>query len=267
MKSFIDNITPDQEKVKKIKSLGKHPFKNVPVFHGGFQNMYHFNFDKTCVKLSALKKLEKYIKYVPLNEISPRLSGRSFFTIACVCDIAQSVLSISDLKNTKFSLLAEEYPTLQKFDMIAFANAEVSITLRIRSSDQIIKIGHCEKVVKCSQCETNHSDKCTTFVDIRNGPTCDFHCHQLVMKSADDRPMLKMAQNQMKFQQDFSPLTSPERIPSVFHGPQIKLPDDYLTKYFENHRGSRLTKISKLINPCKDHKIGVGLNEGDIIVL
>lgn len=267
MKSFIDSITPDQDKVKKIKSFSKCPFKSVPVFHGGFQNIYNFNFDKTYVKLGALKKLEKIVKYVPLSELSPRLSGRSFFTIACVCDINRSTLLISDLRNTKYSLLVEDCPTLQQFDMIAIANFEVSITLRIKHSDQLIRIGHCEKITKCSQCDLNPSDKCAIYIDSRNGPHCDFHCHQLVMKSGDDRPMLKMAQTQMKFQQNLSPITSPERISSILQGPHIKLPDDYLSKYFESHKGARLTKISKLICPIKDdHRIGVGLTEGDIIV-
>lgn len=266
MKSFIDDITPDQEKVKKIKLFSKCPFQSVPVFHGGFQNMFHFNFDKTYVKLGALKKLEKIVKYVPLNEISPRLSGRSFFTIACVCDITRSTLQISDLRNTKYSLIVEECPSLQKFDMIALANFEISITLRVRHLDQIIRIGHNEKVTKCSQCSTNPNDKCTIFIDSRNGPHCDFHCQQLVMKSSEDRPMLKMAQTQMKFQ-NYTPISSPDIVPSISKGPQVKLPDDYLTKYFETHRGARISKISKLILPTKeDHKIGVGLSAGDIIV-
>lgn len=266
MMSFIDSITPDQDKAKKIKSFSKCPFKSVPVFHGGFQNMFQFNFDRTYVKLGALKKLEKIVKYVPLSELSPRLSGRSFFTIACVCDITRSAILISDLKNTKYSLIVEECPTLQQFDMIAIANFEISITLRVKHSDQIIRIGHCDKISKCSQCDSNPNDKCTIYVDSRNGPHCDFHCHQLVMKSGDDRPMLKMAQTQLKFQ-NISPFTSPDRTPSMIKGPQVKLPDDYLEKYFETHKGSRISKISKIILPCKeDHKIGVGLSAGDVIV-
>lgn len=266
MSSFIDCITPDPKQAQTNQILKSQPFIRLPIFHGGFQVMYNFNFDSTDIKLDALRKLEKYLKYVPLRDLSPRLSGRLFFTIGCIINITKSTLTLSDLRGFKISVRYEEIPPLHQFDMVAVANCEVSITLGLRSSDQIMRIGHCEQVRKCSKCENNPEEKGILYVDPRNGPYCEYHCHQLVMESGQDRPLLKVAQSDLKFEN--SPFSSPVKAASAYHGPSIKLPDDYIEKYFQTHRGPRAARISKLFQPEKEvHQIGAGFSKGDIIVL
>ena len=272
MSSFIESISQDPKEVYAIRQFISNPFKSIPVFHGGFKHSFHFNFDSTSVKLEKLKKLKKTIRYIPLNEISTRLNTKTFFTIACIGELHHTFAEITDLLHKKFILRCDEgIPShIHQFDMIALANVEIGQSLRIKRKDQIIKIGHNEKVQKCTGYGT--SNNCCDYVDIRNSPHCDFHCKQLAF-NAGDRPMLKLAQTQMKF--DASPETSPKHFGIIANAPSLIIPDDYVEKYLEAHKTGRAARLNKILNNqnAKSNnqtfkpQIAAGFSQGDIILL
>ncbi|OHT10344.1 hypothetical protein TRFO_20488 [Tritrichomonas foetus] len=286
MTSFLQSISQDQDELRAIREFKQNPFKKIPNQNCGFKYMFHFNFDKTYVKLESLKKLQKHIKYIPLKDLSPRLNSRTFFTIGCIYEISRreqnhnslldnpmTILQVCDLHNTKFTIRCDDAPTtLRQFDMIAIANPDISVTLRVKSKEQILRIGHNEKVQHCSQFDPKKygkDEKCGQYIDIRNGPHCDYHAHNLAMQSGAQRPMLKLAQTQMKFDTPAnSPMSSPLHGIGFMHGPSLQLPDNYIQKYLEEHKSGRAAKINKILNSEKPkHQIGAGLTKGDLIIL
>ena len=87
MSSFIDAITRDPEDARMMRALRNNPFRDVAPHIGPAEKIMHFQCDVTYVRPHALRKLKKYVKYVPLGDITPRNCRQAFFTIACVCDI------------------------------------------------------------------------------------------------------------------------------------------------------------------------------------
>jgi hypothetical protein len=119
-------------------------FRCLTVELGGPTTLFNFPLSRTFVRPSALQALEKQITYVPLSEVSQRLSARSYFTIACICDMEGDLFLISDQSSTKRFLDAAGHPILNKFDVVAIANAQVTNRLTTRTAKQIRRIGSCD---------------------------------------------------------------------------------------------------------------------------
>jgi hypothetical protein len=261
MAAFFDAISQDPKDLKMEKLLAKDPFQNIVYHQSGPNKLFKFHCAQVFIAADSLKRLRKYVKFVPLSDISPRLSGKSYFTIACVCETWRDLLFLSDLKTCKRLLSTENCPYLKKYDLVAIANAQVGSSMKILSDKQIIRIGRCENVEKCS-CAGDGSEHCSVFVDSSKRTTCKFHCSELFKKAGNTRMLLK--QN-TKVLID-SPTSSPARPSLSDRKPLIEISAQAVKDYIDNHSGGRAALFQKAMDP-KGPKIGSGLSTGDIVLL
>ena len=260
MSAFLDLISQDPAELRLMKSLSKNPFKNVAHQHGGASTICHFHCDESFIRPDSLRKLKKYVKYIPLAELTPRSSVRSYFTVGCICDIKGNTIYLSDLHACKRILVADYYPVMKKFDVIAVANAEISDKMHTTEQCQIIRIGHNDSVVKCSHYGSDQ--ECSGFVDSRKSPTCDFHCNKMFVDAGNSRPLLKT-----NTRAAVSPMTSPDRVESLNRPALREVPQEFVNEYVAAHAYGRGAKFAKAMDQKKAPVIGAGFAPGDIILL
>jgi hypothetical protein len=263
MSSFLESITPDRHTTEMRRCFAKDPFKDLIPETGGAIEFLGFNLDRTFVKSESLKKLKKHVNYVPFAQISSRVRGSLSFTIACVCDIRGDSLLLSDLRSTTQVLIAENAPPLVQWDVIAIANVEIGKKLRVKEAKQIVRIGECRTVEKCTH--AGDGGQCCVFVDSRNGPTCDYHCRQLFADAGKNRMFLKQNTRVMV---DETPKSSPERFGGVLdREPLAEVPNQYVNEYLENHPHGRAAKFLNALKKKDGPTIGAGFKPGEFIPL
>ena len=257
--SFIDAISRDPAERRMRKALTRCPFQNVAVHRGGAAKMFHFNCDISYVRPESLKKVKKYVKYLPLADLSA--SDHTYFTVACICDIKGDTLYLSDLHSCKRVMIANDHPYLCIFDVIAIANAELDDgKLKTSEGSQIVRIGHNNSVQKCNR--YGEDKQCSGFVDARERPTCDFHCNKAYMEAGNSRALLKQNTNSMRG----IPISSPGL--EVFDRPPLQeIPKEFVNEYMETHAYGRGAKFAKTLDRMNSPVIGAGFSSGDIILL
>lgn len=260
MSAFLDLISQDPKEIRLMRSLNKHPFRNIAQHHGGECKICHFHCDCSYIRPDSLKKLQKYVKYIPLAELSPRSSNRSYFTVGCICDIKGNMIYLSDLHACKRILVADYAPVLNKFDIIAVANAEIDDRMHTTQQSQIIRIGHNDRVEKCSHYGTD--DNCSGFVDTRKSPTCDFHCNQMFVDAGNSRSLLKQ-----NTKAAVTPMSSPDRVESLNRPPLREIPKEFVNEYIETHAYGRGAKFAKALDRKNSPVIASGFSAGDTILL
>jgi hypothetical protein len=262
MTSFIEAISQDPHDIKMTKLLAKNPFQNIVLRRGGAAELFRIQCVEVYVQPNSIKKLRKYVKFVPLKEVSAKMSGRAFFTVGCVCEMQGSAVLISDLKSAQHILIAEKCPILKKCDVIAIANAEVGSSLRTYVASQILCIGRCENVGPCS-CAESRDMRCSAYVDTSVRASCDFHCSELFSKAGASRALLKQNTRLMTD----SPQTSPDRPFSVARKPLVEISAHAIDEYLEYHSNGRAAKFHKALDPKKAPQVGAGFSAGDVIML
>jgi hypothetical protein len=260
MSAFLDAISQNPVEIKLTRALAKNPFRNVIAYEGGATELFKFHCDSIFVKPESLKKLRKYVKFVPFGELSPRLSSRAYFTIACVCKIKGDLLFVSDLRTAKRVLHAPQRPVIRPFDIIGIANAVVGDDLKTTSENQIIRIGRCETVVKCGHSEPD--ERCSIFIDSRNGVSCEYHCTTAFKQAGTSRMLLKQNTRMMTTE---SPASSPDRAGILQRRPLEEVPQPVIDQYLDLHATGRGAKFTKVLRPKEGPKIGAGLAQGDTI--
>jgi hypothetical protein len=263
MSTFLDSITHDSNTASILRAFSKDPFKNLISQSGGPSTLLGFNLNRTFIRPESLKKLQKHVKYVPFGEISGRLTVRTYFTVACICDIRGDSLLLCDLHSAKHILRSESLPPLEKWDVIGIANAEIHKELHVREEKQIVRIGTCTTVDKCTH--AGDGNRCCVFVDTINGPTCDHHCRQLFEEAGMNRAVLK--QN-TRLLVDMSPQSSPEKMGTVIdRTPLPEVSQEYISDYLESHANGRGAKFMKALQQKSGPTIGAGFKPGDVIPL
>lgn len=262
MSSFLNAIAQDSENVLMTRSLSKYPFKNLTHQQGGEAKMYHFNCDVTYVRPESLRKLKKYVKYVPLADVSPRACTRSYFTIACVCEVRGDAIYVSDLHACKKVVHAYNHPPVAPFDIIAIANADVSGRMETKEACQIVRIGKNNSVVRCNH--YGDGGDCSGVVDSRKSPTCDFHCSDMFRRAGENRMLLK--QN-TKIMATGTPESSPDRATILDRPPLRDLPATVVNEYIDSHSYGRGAKFARALEQKSGPVVGTGFSQGDVILL
>jgi hypothetical protein len=240
--------------IKSHVHRSKGHLKDVIRESGGPATLFDFRLDRTCVRPASLKKYGKTNKYIPLAQLSQGCSARSHFTTGCVCEILGDAMLLSDLHSIKRILRARDRPVLNKFDVIAIEDPKTSPELAIDRPEQIVCIGSCGNVTKCTH--SGDDDVCCVYIDSRNGPVCDTHWDQLY-KNAQRARMLGPA--------DSSPGSSPAR-PTV-RQPLAEVPIRFINQYLENQPHGRAAKMMRATSVGEAPKIGSGFAPGDDIPL
>jgi hypothetical protein len=263
MSSFLDAIAQDSHTTAMLRAFATNPFRTVIQQSGGSTALLGFNLDCTFVRPKSLTKLQKHVKYVPFGEISARLTVRTYFTIACICEVGVDSFLVSDLRSAKHVLRAENFPPLNQWDVIAIANAEIRKELYVRDEKQILRIGTCETVTQCTH--AGDGDRCCVFIDSRNGPTCDHHCRQMFVDAGKRRMFLRQNTRVLA---DVTPQTSPERLGTILDQPPLpEVPAEFVSQYLENHANGRGAKFMNALKKKSGPTIAAGFKPGDVITL
>ena len=259
MSAFLEKISNDSEAIRLKKIYGKDPFHKIIARKSGYSEIFGFKCDESYIETNTLKKLKKYVKYYPLNEVSSNLSERHWFTVCCVCEKGNSTLVVSDLHRSMKLVMCKFIGSIKKHDIIAISNSDVGKQIVIKNEDSILRIGHCSEVDKCIRF-SEKSEDCSCYIDKRNGSSCDFHCNQMFLEAGKNRMFLKQTTipyaNQKTQSND-----------SILNQPPLK---EYSEKAVEtyivshpNGRGSKMVLNQRDSAPI----IGKGFTQGDTIVL
>jgi hypothetical protein len=262
MSTFLDAIAQDPVHIRMARELGTNPFRDVIRRTGKSSEIFEFPLDATFVQPESLTKLAKYVKYIPLSELCPRVCAKSYFTVACVCGIQGHLILLSDLRVCKHILHAPKCPPIQQYDVIAIANAGWGSKLEVHEERHIIRIGHNNEVTQCSYAGTD--DLCSGYVDLRKNPMCEHHCRKIFTAAGSSRMLLKQNTRVLV---DSSPTTSPDRSTIMERAPLAEIPSAFVNEYLANHPNGRGAKFMKALDKKATRTIGVGFSRGDMIQL
>ena len=267
--TFASLLEQNTDKLKIDKMYKDDPFRNVIPASEEDRQIFGFNLDECVVKLKNVTELRAHLNYIKLKDVTTKCNiSKSWFTIGVICEISQKgrklTYLLSDLKTCRYHAEVTFAASYRKHDVIMIANSFINdkMTILVNDSRNIRRIGTNSSVVKCNHADPNNN-KCSVYVDARNGTNCTYHCEQLYKDAGMGRAILK---------QTITPVDQlvPDAMKEDYNDDlkYVSRDDTKLIKaYTESHRYSRSAKFIAALESKETNKpeIAKGFHAGDMI--